>query len=252
MKVKGVKGGDMPKYKIADVVFETNHIFEYTKKLCLDYLYMGKSAPSFCLSITVDDIEKEKQVYFEESLPDCAYEFSCLFRKLNEQLLENHLATVFHGSAVEVDGKGYIFTAPSGTGKSTHARLWKELLGYKLNYINDDKPILKEEDGKLYLYGSAWTGKHNLGSNIKVPLYAICKLNRGKVNKIKKADEKVILEAMLNQTFKPTTPKQAINLMGLIDKVIKSVKLFELDCDISIESAKLSFDTMSNGEENED
>ena len=91
---------------------------------------------------------------------------------------------LFHGSVIAVDGIGYLFTAKSGTGKSTHTRLWREYFGDRAAMVNDDKPLLKITDSSVIAYGTPYNGKHRLGTNISVPLKAICILTRAADNHI--------------------------------------------------------------------
>ncbi len=70
-----------------------------------------------------------------------------------------------HSSAVVVDGRAYLFSATSGTGKSTHTGLWLELFGDKAYIINDDKPAVRLRDGVWYAYGTPWSGKHDNSVN---------------------------------------------------------------------------------------
>ena len=240
----------MPKYKIADVVFETNHIYDYVGKLCKDYLYTGVETASFRIEITPADILEEEKV--APGFPEALLESTALYRKLVDKMLADFDGTVFHGSAISVDGEGYVFTAPSGTGKSTHTRLWRELLGDKAKMINDDKPIIRLIDDKIFIYGTPWTGKHGLGENVKVPLKAICRLFRGQENKITRSDEKQMITTLFNQTMRPNDLKKAEVLFNITDKIISDVKLYDLECNISLEAAKLSYETMKKGKFYED
>ena len=80
-----------------------------------------------------------------------------------------------------MDGEAYIFTAVSGTGKSTHAMLWREVFGERVRMINDDKPLIRiTPEGKAVVYGTPWDGKHHLSKNSAFPLKAICWLTRAK------------------------------------------------------------------------
>ena len=85
---------------------------------------------------------------------------------------------LFHGSAVAVDGIGYLFTAKSGTGKSTHTRLWRELFGERAVMLNDDKPLIKVSENGIIVYGTPWDGKHRLSTNTFVPLKGICFMSK--------------------------------------------------------------------------
>ncbi len=91
---------------------------------------------------------------------------------------------LFHAAAVSHNGKGYMFLGRSGTGKSTHARLWKQYIeGTEL--VNDDNPIVRVDDnGKATIYGSPWSGKTPCYRNVSYQLDGIVLLNQAPYNKI--------------------------------------------------------------------
>ena len=130
------------------------------------------------------------------------------FRKLCDYILKNANGFIFHSSAMMVDGNAYLFTAPSGTGKSSHAKLWRELLGDRAVMINDDKPIVRFVDGEFFVYGTPWNGKHKLGENCKAKIKAICALSQEKENLIRKATVPEMLPVILNQTIRPKEIKE--------------------------------------------
>ena len=236
---------NLPVYKIADVVFSTNHLYAYTQRLCQNYLYTGEDIPSLDIKITADDIDAEKSKSGGEQFPDAYLESLALFRKLGTYILNNMDGIIFHASAVAVDGSAYLFTAPSGTGKSTHARLWHELLGDKMVYINDDKPIIRYIGGDFYVYGTPWNGKHHLDTNSRAKIKAICKITQAKENKIRQMPAKEMLLILLNQTVRPESESEIDKLFPLIEKLLLKTKLYELECNISKEAAELSYWTMS-------
>ncbi len=239
----------MPRYKIADVVFETNHIYGYTPRLCKNYLYEGDEPSAFKAEITEEDIAAEKAKEGAEAFPEAYLESLALFRKLCDYTLKHADGMIFHSSAIAVDGKGYLFTAPSGTGKSTHARLLKELLGDRLVYINDDKPIIRLVDGKFYVYGTPWNGKHHLDTNARAEIASICEVRRGKENSIEKLTPKDMLAVAFNQTLRPVSAEDMDKYLTLLDKLLNSVGLYRLHCNISEEAAKLSYGEMIKGNE---
>ena len=100
-----------------------------------------------------------------------------------EKLIEKGVLLV-HGSALCVDGQAVVFVAPSGTGKSTHARLWREVYGEQIWMINDDKPMLKIEGDQVLVYGTPWDGKHHLSRNASAPLKAMVHVKRSESNAI--------------------------------------------------------------------
>lgn len=236
----------MPRYKIADVVFDAQVLYEYSVRLCKNYEYDGDEQPAFKAVVTQEDIDAEKALAPE--FPDAYLESLALFRKLCDYTLTNADGIIFHSSAIMVDGEAYLFTAPSGTGKSTHTRLWREMLGEKAVMVNDDKPIIRYIDGDFYVYGTPWNGKHRLDTNCRAKVKAICKIYQAKENVIKKADVSEMLITILNQTIRPTEIGRMDKLLFLIDKMLSSVGLYTLGCNISREAAELSFNTMSKGE----
>jgi hypothetical protein len=95
------------------------------------------------------------------------------------------LGTVlFHAAAVSLDGRGYMFLGKSGTGKSTHARLWlQNIPGTEL--MNDDNPAVRiNPDGTAVVYGTPWSGKTPCYRNISAPLGGIVLLSQAPYNKI--------------------------------------------------------------------
>lgn len=93
---------------------------------------------------------------------------------------------LFHAAIVSYQGKGYMFLGPSGTGKSTHARLWlRHIEGTEL--VNDDNPVVRiSDDGRATVYGSPWSGKTPCYRNVNYPLGAIVLLSQAPYNKIQR------------------------------------------------------------------
>ena len=236
----------MTRYKIADVVLEGEFLYDYTPAICKEYLYEGDEECLLSVKMTEEDIAKEMALAPEFSAR--YLESLAFFRKICEYILEKKDGIIFHSSAIAVDGEAYLFTAPSGTGKSTHARLWREMLGDKAVMINDDKPIIRYIDGKFYVYGTPWMGKHRLGSNTRAEIKAICRISQGKENVIEKASTGEMLMVILNQTLRPNDPRIMDKFLGLVEKMLKEVDLYRLSCNISKEAAELSYKTMSGDE----
>ena len=107
---------------------------------------------------------------------------------------------MLHSSCVEKDGFAYLFSARSGTGKSTHTHLWLENLE-NTRIINDDKPTLLRENGTWYACGTPFSGKTAENLDVKIPVRAIVFLFRGKENKVKKLDNSMAAPLVLEQTI---------------------------------------------------
>ena len=178
--------------ELADILFDIHNLYPETELLCRDYETSG--LPGIPITISPEDIAREREKSVLEAVknsrrviewPDSYLETLAVYRKIAE-IIPEYDTFLFHGSAVAVDGEAYIFTAESGTGKSTHARLWREMLGDRAVMVNDDKPLIRvHADGTAVVYGTPWNGKHHLGNNIAVPVRAICEIKRSEENQIR-------------------------------------------------------------------
>ena len=172
------------KYKIAGKVIEINSIYSQVHDYCRDYLSDGNT--DFSVTVSEDDIRAEREKSARENefeglpvknYPDHYLEELAVYRKICEKM-PDYGTILFHGSVIAVDGAGYLFTAKSGTGKSTHTRLWREYFGDRAVMVNDDKPLISIGEDGVTAHGTPYNGKHRLGSNISGPLKAICILTR--------------------------------------------------------------------------
>ena len=237
--------------KVAGQVAAVNALFESSRDYCRDYLCDEK--PGFSVVITPADIalEREKSARTDraEGVPvrnvsDAQLEITAIQRKIAEALFA-HNVLLFHGSVVAVDGVAYLFTAKSGTGKSTHARLWREFLGDQAVMVNDDKPFLRVTEHGILACGSPWNGKHRLGSNICVPLQAICVLERGEENHIAEISAEQALFMLLQQSNRPEKAALLPKYLELVDAVAAHVAFYRLQCNMEIEAAEVAYKTLS-------
>ena len=150
----------------------------------------------------------------------------------------------FHASAVLLDGKAYLFSAPSGTGKSTHTEKWCRLFGAKI--INDDKPALRRVDGKWMVYGTPWSGKNDLSLPVSVPLGGIAVLQRGEKNTICRMSPGEAVPAMIGQCLHFAHKGRMIKQLELIDKLLKETPVWRLTCRNDDEAAIVSCGAMKN------
>ena len=164
-----------------------------------------------------------------------------IYRKIATKMLDYDIF-LFHGSVIAVDGIGYLFTAKSGTGKSTHAGLWRKLFGERAVMINDDKPLIKITDQSVLAYGTPWDGKHHLSSNTGVPLKALCILTRSEINEITAVEKRDIMPILCQQTYRPSEPTALMKTLSLVDRLGKNVKLYRLSCNMEPEAAQVAYD----------
>lgn len=155
---------------------------------------------------------------------------------------------MLHSSAVVVDGKAYLFSATSGTGKSTHTGLWLKVFGERAKILNDDKPAIRIIDGKVYACGTPWSGKSDLSVNEIVPVQGICFLERAKENYISEITIKEAMPRLFEQTIKMRDADKTDKMFSCLEKVFENVKVYKMGCNISEEAAIVAYNKMS-GEE---
>lgn len=215
------------------------------------YRYLCDGIPHFSVAITPDDLRLELEIcqradVFEGKPPQIYHraflESLAIQRKITERLFEYNIL-LFHGSAVAVDGQTYLFIAVSGTGKSTHAALWRQLLGDRAVMVNDDKPFIEIREDGIIVHGSPWNGVHKLGNNISVPLKAICILERGQTNKIEKISFKESLFMLLQQSSRPA--KNIEKYMELIEQFSDNISFYRMECNTDLEAAQIAYEAMS-------
>ena len=145
-----------------------------------------------------------------------------------------------------MEQKGYIFTAPSGTGKSTHASLWVKHFGKKVNIINGDKPLIKLTEDGVYAYGSPWKGKEKIGTNKCVKLFGICYLQRSQSNFIEQVEfDTKSLAWLLEQTQIKGLESSITKRIRWFKNATIYVSLYNLKCNISDEAVEVAYNGMN-------
>ena len=240
-------------YRIGGKNIRIESIYGAVQERCRDY--STESEPDFTVRTTLSDLA------YERDLSDAAAEAEgrsaaaldsgyleelAVYRKIAEKMPE-YGTVLFHGSCVAVDGAAYLFAARSGTGKSTHTRLWRELLGDRAVMVNDDKPLIHVSEDSAEIYGTPWDGKHRLSSNICVPLRAVCLLERAEENRIEPVGAREVYPVLVRQTYRPADPEALAETLKLIDRLVRSVKLYRLRCNMDISAAEFSYSTMKEG-----
>lgn len=232
---------------IAGVCVQVRAIYKHTMAFCWEYL--TEDAPDFTVEMEQEDISRERELSAREDamegipvrqFTDHQLETTALYRKIVNRLID-HDILLFHGSVVAVDGAGYLFTAKSGTGKSTHTKLWRELFGDRAVMINDDKPLLKLSQDGVLVCGTPWDGKHKLNTNCMVPLKAICVLERAQENHIAQISASEALPMLMQQSHRPGN---LLKYMELLDQLTKHIRFYRLQCNMDISAAKLAYEGM--------
>lgn len=237
--------------KIAGQVARVNTLFESTREYFRPYL--SNEEPHFTVTTTQADMDLIQRLRIAEAIEEGIrirhyngpyLERASVQLKFAEHLL-HHRTLLFHGSAVALDGEGYLFTADCGVGKSTHTRLWREVFGDRAVMINDDKPFLHITDQGILICGSPWSGKHGLDTNITVPLKGICILRRGPENKIAPLAMKEAMPMLLKQSHRPLDDTMQAEYLRLVDALARQIPLWQMACNKNPDAAQASQAAMS-------
>jgi hypothetical protein len=169
-------------------------------------------------------------ILYLDSDPDM---ISIFTGSLGEILFRNrilfHKGIVIHAAAIEWNGKGILFSAPPGTGKTTQANLWKKYLGAKI--LNADRPAVKLNEGGAYVYGTPWSGSSPRYLNKKAPLAAIVMLEQAKVNSLQRLDKKEAISYLMPRSFLPYYNMEMMNqAIDNLENMIQTAPVYLLRC----------------------
>ena len=229
---------------LADVDIRVTPLFDTLQSFCKDYL-SDKPVPEtdpengFSVVLTEADLEKEKALLTEEekeAYTDNYLETLALCRAVSEKL-PAFGRFLFHGSAIALDGNAFLFAAPSGGGKSTHAKLWADTFGSRCVYVNDDKPFLSVRNGAVTVYGSPWNGKHHRGTNSSAPLKAVCFIEKAPENVLSPVSRGEVFPLLLRQTYRPYDPVANGQTVKLLSAAADGLSFWRMRCTISQEAA---------------
>ena len=227
------------RFRLADVAIDAKLNFEKTVRFLGAYLEEAAGEADLCVEVTEKDLAKERQ-RSEKPFSDEYLETLALYRKIAEEIPRFGIV-LMHGSALSMEGEGYLFTAKSGTGKSTHARRWREAFGERVAMINDDKPLLRATEDGIIVYGTPWDGKHRLSANTGVRLKAIAYLTRAKDNRIEPVGKDEMLPILLQQIYRPETPKALGFTMKVIEMITENVDFYHLFANMDEEAARVAY-----------
>ena len=211
----------------------------------------GKTA--FLVAPTKADRERIQSNFDEiarrDGTPAAAHSDLFLENNAIHSLLANGLVSrgvlLMHGSALCMDGAAYIFTAKSGTGKSTHARLWRETFGDRVWMINDDKPMLRFTDRGVEVCGTPWNGKHHLGRNASAPLSAIAWLTRDATNHVERMSPADAFPQLMRQCYFSREPLVSAKIVALEKRLLSETAFYKLSCNMEPEAAIVAWEGMS-------
>ena len=236
--------------KIAGAVGQIASLFDSTPHYFRPYL--TEEAPDFSVTVRPEDLRFEQAELDREAaeegfrfrtFTDPFLERAAIQRAFAEFLFDRDVL-LLHGSAVALDGRGYLFMARSGTGKSTHTRLWRETFGDRAVMINDDKPFVALTADGAVIFGSPWSGKHGLDSNIAVPLAGICHLERGREDRIRPISPAEALPMLRKQAYCPLAGEKTEKFHSLVEYLGVKVPLWHMECTKNPTAAQVAAQAM--------
>lgn len=241
--------------KLAEIPVGITAEYVNTMRRCQGY-FSNDPEEAFHVHADEDDLKLEEKIFTERNYAhgETDYKVSgfhmegnAVYRQIAEKMID-YERMVIHGSAVAVDGSVYLFIAPSGTGKSTHTRLWREVFGDRAIMINDDKPLVRMDTDEILVYGTPWDGKHHLSTNIGAPLKGVYRIYRGTENRTVRMNPEEAMVLLVTQTYRSREPARVLRTMQMLQKITERVPVFSLYCTMDREAAITAYDAVNKEE----
>lgn len=234
----------MPRYEIAGLKVEMDPQHSTLLKQGVPYLKDFSGNADIVVDFPQSFYEEKHKLHPELTIDSCEYLWMGFgfYRRL-----VHYGGFVLHASALAYRGRAYLFSAPCGTGKSTHTGLWKKAFGDEVIILNDDKPALRKIDGVFHAFGTPFSGKTDLNVNMGVPLGGICVLEQSEENWIRPISGGEAVLPLYHQTLRPPDEQNMDLLLGLLDELIKQVPVYRMGCNISLDAAQLACKAMQGG-----
>lgn len=205
--------------------------------------FSTQDAPEMVLSVSPQEIIAAQKIYEPgSSVPYIEYMELC--PKISDALLP-YGRVFFHGTAFLWRGRAWIFTANSGTGKTTQYLLWKELCGEEIQIINGDKPVLAFDTGNITVCPSPWNGKEGMGQPISAPLGGIILLRQSNGNHIRRVRAaEAVAPVFMQFLFTRKTVADVRAACALEDRLLRRTPVWLLENRGDTASAALCRDTL--------
>lgn len=228
----------MFKIEIAEIKIQVNNKYDLLPKIAKDYFTDGEA--EFSVSVSDEEIEKEREG-LSGDFTSGELESFAIYRKIADKL-SDYSAFVFHGAVIVMDGEAFVFTAKSGTGKTTHVNLWQKKFGKKVKILNGDKPVIRIVGGIAYVSGTPWRGKEGYGEPGFYRLCGVAVLERAKENSAEPITQDEALVSFVSQAYIPkTNATSARKTLIALSSAIGSVPAIRLRCNMDLEAAEIAY-----------
>ncbi len=234
--------------QIAELLIKIDNRYDEVEERCRGYVVHAEREPDMTIRASDELIERLYE-WFEKHENGLHTRGEAEFYSVHRYiypLLPHFEAVWMHACVVEVDGEGYAFTAPSGYGKTTHARLWLEMFGERACIINGDNPVIRLRDGVFYVYGTPYGGKEGYQMNKGVPLKGICYLSHSEQNHIKRMEPMMAYGQLIRENEKAymMTDENQEKMLKVLKVLVEKVPVYSLYCNQQKESAEIAYQAM--------
>lgn len=230
------------RYRIAGLKVRIEVPSALAEQLGKNYLDAFEGEPDITL-----DVPAERKLMRPKDRIDGSDEFDYLdLGKIFYRKLLDFDGLYLHASAIVMDGKAYLITAPPGTGKSTHTRLWLQHFGQdRAVIINDDSPALRWVDGAFHAFGTPWSGGTRINTNLSAPVQGIALIQRAEKNSIALALMNECIPMLLSQTLFRGDLARLARFLDLVERLVTQVPIYNLACNMEPSAAALAHRVMS-------
>ncbi len=230
--------------RIADLHIELDNRYRYTETMCRDYITPPPPVHDLRVHVSSQEVSHYIAACGRPMTPPEA-EFHLLYRRICERMPAFD-GVLLHAAVVEMDGRGYAFSARRGVGKSTHTALWQAHFAGRAAIINGDKPLIRRAaDGIFWAYGTPWCGKEGKQQNRKCPLTAICFLEQAAENRVTPATTADTVARLLEATLLPPAPADQDRMAALIGAIVRKTPAYTLACRPDTAAAELAYEFLT-------
>ncbi len=206
--------------RIADINILIQSIYESVYRDCRDYLIDEPQRHDIEIIIDEEMISKELEQIRkkDKDFQSLKVAEGLLVHRLIAEALPDYNAFLMHGASVAVNNRAFLFSAKSGTGKTTHIRKWLENIDDSF-VVNGDKTVILLKDNEVFACGTPWCGKERLGRNALIPLKSIIMMERSDRNHVEQVSFKTVFPSLLEQTFQLAEPRKMRKILDLMSQM---------------------------------
>ena len=235
--------------EVAKLLIQVNNRYDKISQKCKDYLCEPYREPDLVIEADEQLIAYGLKLFWERGHIEATKgdaEASLAPHNIYGQL-PLFGALWLHAVLLEMDGEGYMVTAPSGYGKTTQARLWLKAFPDRARIINGDNPIVRKDGDGFVAYGTPFCGKEGYQVNTSVPLKGLCYLKHGETNAIQRMDSSLAFAQLLREYQHRFTPENQEKYMEMLQQFVETVPIYVLTCNLDGQAPIVAYEGLKHG-----